>query len=187
MNKIAIDLDEVLVPLLRPLAEYHGRELPKRKHPYIFREVFDCSEEESQDMIKAFYQSAEFLFLKPIDSAQPAMQNFRRQLDRMYIVTGRQDIAREQTERWVEMYFPDVFDDIILTNSFTPNEIPKVDICRALSIGCIIDDSIDTCLQCQEAGILAANFVGTHTYPWCEDSDIAMHGWRDREFSSHLF
>ena len=135
MNKIAIDLDEVLVPFLRPLAQYHGRELPKTKHPYIFREVFDCSEEESQDMIKAFYQSPEFLFLKPIDSAQPAMQNFRRQLDKMYIVTGRQDIAREQTERWVEMYFPDVFDDIILTNSFTPHEVPKVDICRALSIG----------------------------------------------------
>ena len=85
------------------------------------------------------------------------------------------------------MYFPDVFDDVILTNSFTPNEIPKVDICRALSIGCIIDDSYDTCFQCQEAGILAANFVGTHTYPWCEESDIAMHGWRDRDFSPHLF
>ena len=115
------------------------------------------------------------------------MQSFRRQLDKMYIVTGRQDIAREQTERWVEMYFPDVFDDILLTNSFTPHEVPKVDICRALSIGCIIDDSYETCLQCQDAGILAANFVGADTYPWCEENDIAMHGWRDRDFSPHLF
>ena len=44
--------------------------------------------------------------------------------DKMYIVTGRQDVAREQTERWVEMYFPQIFDDVILMNSFT-NEIAK--------------------------------------------------------------
>ena len=43
MNRIAIDLDEVLVPFLRPLANYHRRELPKGKHPYVFRQVFDCT------------------------------------------------------------------------------------------------------------------------------------------------
>ena len=180
MNRIAIDLDEVLVPFLRPLAQYHNRELPERKHPYKFREIFECSEEESQDMIKEFYKSPEFLFIRPIDASQPAMANFRQHLDKMYIVTGRQDVAREQTERWVEMYFPKIFDDVILTNSFTPNEIAKVDICRALSIGCIIDDSIDTCLACQDSGMLAVNFVVENIYPWCEDSGIAMHGWRDR-------
>ena len=53
MNRIAIDLDEVLVPFLKPLARYHGRDISsKTKHPYLFREVFECTEEESQRMIQ---------------------------------------------------------------------------------------------------------------------------------------
>src|SRR6056300_1447872 len=182
MNRIAIDLDEVLVPFLRPVARYHGRQLPGGKHSYVFREVFDCSKEEAQDMIYEYYKSPEFLFEKPILGSQRAMARFRPQVNKMYVVTGRQESARQQTELWVERYFPGIFDDVILTNSFTEHEISKVDICRALSIGCIIDASMDTCMDCQRAGVLAANFVGAETYPWCDESDIAIHGWMDREF-----
>jgi len=183
MNRIAIDLDEVLVPFLKPLANYHMVDISaKTKHPYLFREVFECTEEESKRMVYEFYKSPEFLFVHPIEGSQRAMSHFRRDMDKMYVVTGRQGVAREQTELWIERYFPGIFDDVILTNSFTEHEISKVDICRALSIGCIIDDSMDTCMDCQRAGVLAANFVGAETYPWCDESDIAIHGWMDREF-----
>ncbi|AUT18977.1 hypothetical protein DSLPV1_006 [Dishui lake phycodnavirus 1] len=185
MNRLAIDLDEVLVPFLRPLAQYHGRQLPKSKHSYVFREVFDCTKEEGQHMIYDYYKSPEFLFVKPILGSQAAMARFRRQVNKMYVVTGRQEVAREQTELWIERYFPGIFDDVILTNSYTEHEITKVDICRALSIGCIIDDSLDTCRDCWENGILAVNFVGDgkHVYPWCEETDNSMNGWL-REYIS---
>jgi 5'(3')-deoxyribonucleotidase len=189
MNRIAIDLDEVLVPFLRPLANYHRRELPKGKHPYVFRQVFDCTFEEAQELIYDYYKSPEFLFTKPIIGSQRVMATFRRQVNKMYIVTGRQEACREQTELWVERHFPGIFDDVILTNSYTEHEISKVDICRALAIGCIIDDSHETCEQCWDNNILAVNFVGDgeDIYPWCEETQHSMNGWLDVNFSPVIF
>jgi hypothetical protein len=35
MQRVAIDMDEVLVPLLKPMAQWHRRELPRKpKYPY---------------------------------------------------------------------------------------------------------------------------------------------------------
>ena len=99
----------------------------------------------------------------------------------MYVLTGRQDIAREETEAWIDTYFPGIFDDVILTNSYTPNEIHKADICRALNIGLIIDDNKAICDKCIENGVHALNFIGDEDsiYPWCEESDVSIQGWVD--------
>ena len=141
MQRIAVDLDEVLVPFVRPMAAWHRREMPSaRKYKYVYRDMFQVSEEESQRMVRDFYKTPEFLFLHPILGSQRAMLRMRRGANKMYIVTGRQDAAREQTELWVDRNFPGIFDDVILTNSYTPHEVSKVDICRSLAINSIIDD-----------------------------------------------
>lgn len=177
-TKLAVDVDEVLVNLLEPMAKWRGVALPTRpKYKYLYREIFNCTEEQSQEILHKFYRSREFLNLKPIIGAQPAMQSFKQQFDKLYIVTGRQEMVRETTELWIDRFFPGVFDDIILTNSFTEHEIKKVDVCRALGIGYIIDDSIDTCNECIEAGMDAINFVGIDVYPWCEVNEISLRGW----------
>ncbi len=56
----------------------------------------------------------------------------------MYIVRGSQEMAEKETERWIDMYFPYMFDDVILTNSYTPNEIHKAEICHHLGIGPVL-------------------------------------------------
>ena len=96
----------------------------------------------------------------------------------MYVVTGRQDVVRDETETWIESFFPGVFDDVILTNSFTPNEIHKANICRALNIGLIIDDNKSICDRCINDGVKALNYIGEdEIYPWCEESDISIRDW----------
>jgi hypothetical protein len=71
-----------------------------------------------------------------------------------------------------------MFDDLVITNSFTDHEVKKVDICRSLAIDLIIDDNIEICRECEEVGIRAQNFVGhEEVYPWCEYTDISMFGW----------
>ena len=177
-SKIAIDIDEVLVHLLNPMAKRRGVKLPKnKKYNYLYREVFNCTEEESQVILRDFYMSEDFRNLKPIEGSQLAMNNLNTIFDKMYIITGRQEIVREPTELWIEHFFPGVFDDVILTNSFTPHEVKKSDICRALNIGLIIDDNKGICDQCIEAGTDALNFVGEDVYPWCEESEISIKGW----------
>jgi 5'(3')-deoxyribonucleotidase len=179
MQRIAVDIDEVLVPFVRPMAAWHRREMPTaRKYKYVYRDMFNVTEEESQRMVHDFYKTPEFLYLRPIMGSQRAMLRMRRGATKMYIVTGRQDAAREQTELWIDRHFPGIFDDIILTNSYTPMEVKKVDICRSLALDTIIDDSIDTCLECMQAGMDAIHFVGDEVYPWCEESDISVRGWK---------
>jgi hypothetical protein len=188
MQRIAVDLDEVLVPFVRPMAAWHRREMPSaRKYKYVYRDMFQVSEEESQRMVRDFYKTPEFLFLHPILGSQRAMLRMRRGANKMYIVTGRQDAAREQTELWVDRNFPGIFDDVILTNSYTPMEVKKVDICRSLALDTIIDDSIDICNDCINNGIKAINFIGdgTEIYPWCwspnfPETDMLkmQYGWK---------
>jgi 5'(3')-deoxyribonucleotidase len=181
-TKVAIDVDEVLVNLLEPMAKWKGVPLPtKPKYKYLYREIFNCTEEESQEILHKFYRSKDFLYLKPIPGAQPAIQNLRRKFDKMYVMTGRQEMARLTTELWIGRFFPGMFDDIILTDSFTENEVKKVDICRVLGIGCIIDDSIDTCNECIETGMEAIHYIGDDIYPWCEPSEISVRGWGGKQ------
>jgi len=179
MNRVAIDIDEVLVKFLFPMTRFHKRTITRPKYSYVYREIFDIDEPASQKMVHDFYQSKAFTELTPIIGSQKAMYNLRERYNKMYIVTGRQDMAREETERWIDMYFPDVFDDVILTNSYTPNEIHKVDICRALNIGLLIDDNKGICDRCIENDISALNFIGDDegVYPWCEESEISINGW----------
>lgn len=178
MNKIAIDIDEVLVPFLFPMAKHRGLQLPrKEKYAYLYRDIFNIPEWESQEIVYDFYKSREFLELQPIKGSQRALLKMRRNAKKMYVVTGRQEPARERTEWWIQTHFPGIFDDVILTNSFTANEVKKVDICRSLAIDTIIDDNIHICLECIGSGMEAINFIGEDIYPWCEETEISMKGW----------
>ena len=182
MNRIAIDIDEVLVKFLFPMAKHHHKVHKLRckpKYNYVYREIFEIDEVTSQRMVGEFYQSKDFMDLVPIKGSQKAMYKLKRHSNKMYVVTGRQDVVREETEIWIESFFPGIFDDVILTNSFTPNEVHKADICRALNIGLIIDDNKSICDRCIEDGVRAINYIGEDIYPWCEESDISIRDWNE--------
>lgn len=180
LKKIAVDVDEVLVNLLQPMATWKNHKLPiSKKYNYLYREVFNVSEEESQKILHEFYESKDFTNLKPIKGSQYAMSKLRKRSKKLYIITGRQEIVRKKTESWVDTFFPGIFDDVILTNSFTKDEVKKVHICKALSIDTLIDDNINICNECLNAGIDAINFIGEDVYPWCEPNKISLRGWGD--------
>jgi len=177
MNRIAIDIDEVLVPLLDPLARFHRRKLPQHvNHPYVFRELFKCSEAESQKMIQEFYDSREFSELRPMKDSQYVLSRLSKK-NTIYAVTGRQDCVRRKTEVWLNMHYPGIFHDLVLTNSYTRHEISKSSVCRALNLKLIIDDNYDICKDCFKNGVSAINFVGDPVYPWCKETDMSIKSW----------
>lgn len=189
MNRIAIDVDEVLVKFLYPMAKHHKQVhklWSKSKYNYVYRQIFEIDEVESQRMVREFYKSKDFMDLTPIKGSQLAMYKLRGDAKKMYVLTGRQEVVRDETETWINHYFPGIFDDIILTNSYTPNEVKKIDICRALNIGLLIDDNIDICKECIADGVEAVNFIGQdEIYPWCEKSEISLNGWEHIHTTCH--
>jgi len=96
----------------------------------------------------------------------------------LYEVTGRQRLAQDVTEEWLDKHYPNIFKDVILTNSFTPWEIQKSHMCNVLGIDIIVDDSHQTCMNCLEHGIHPINYIGDPVYPWCHVGEYSEKNWK---------
>jgi 5'(3')-deoxyribonucleotidase len=176
--RIAIDIDEVLTPFLMTMKKWRPPKPSLRPiHKYVYRDIYNISEFESTKMVREFYDSEEFAKMPPIKNAIDAMIELKKN-NELFIVTGRQEIVRKKTEKWVSDNFPGIFSQVIMTNSFTSAEIPKSDVCKLLNIGLIFDDSMDVCQDCMNEKIAAINFIGDPVYPWCHESTISVKSWR---------
>jgi 5'(3')-deoxyribonucleotidase len=177
-TRIGIDIDEVLAPFLPTMTKWRSpqRVLPP-KYKYLYRDIYKISQTESAKLVREFYESEDFSNMQPIKYSVDAMKNLKK-TNKLFIVTGRQEVVRDKTQTWIQENFPGIFEDIIMTNSFTSNEIPKATLCKLLNIGLMVDDSMDVCQECLYNEIAAANFIGDPMYPWCEDSIISLRSWK---------
>jgi uncharacterized HAD superfamily protein len=166
MKRIAVDVDEVLTPFLPSLLKWRKPRTLSKRFPYLYREI-------SEEEIHEFYESQEFMNLEPIKNSQKVLENLKEH--KLFVVTGRQNVIREQTENWIEKWYPGIFEDVILT----PQEVPKSDVCRNLNIGLLIDDNFTNCVECISVGTKAINFVGDPIYPWCFESEISKKSWEE--------
>jgi hypothetical protein len=181
MNRIAVDIDEVLMAFAEPMAKWRGHKMPKGPHPYVYADMFNISKNESIKMVDEFYKSDAIKKVKPIPKSQKKLFEIRPKLKKIYAVTGRQVWARDITEEWLDDNFPNIFDEVVMTNSFTESEVSKVDICRSLAVDMIIDDNYTTCHLCNVNGIMAKHFIGYEgeTYNWCPETNLSMLGWEN--------
>lgn len=178
--RIAIDIDEVLCPFFHPMVRRRGKAVPTKPHPYVYRKALNITEEESSSIVREFYTSEEFKNLPIIKYSDYALYQLKGREHVLYAVTGRQSVARDTTETWLNTHFPSVFQDLVMTNSFTPKEIPKSHLCSSLNLNAIIDDSFETCRDCKNEGLEAIHFVGAPLYPWCHVTDpdvIRVSNW----------
>tara|TARA_B110000467_G_C18108991_1_gene361434 strand:- start:101 stop:670 length:570 start_codon:yes stop_codon:yes gene_type:complete len=180
MYRVAINIDEVLVEFLKPMAQHNKLKLPsKPRYSYVYRNIFDLSQEESTKMVRDFYDSQTFNNLQPIHGSRAIVQMMRPKISKIYAITGRQKCVRHKTEDWLDDNFPRLFDDMILTNSYTPRQVCKADICSSLNIDTIIDDSNIDCGICRYMGINPIHFAGydEEMYPWCYEDETSVTSW----------
>jgi hypothetical protein len=180
MNRMAVDIDEVLMSFVEPMAQWRGLKMPKyRGYNYVYKDMFNITETESKKMVKEFYNTDVFATIPPIVGSQDAMQRIKSRATKIYAVSGRQDIVREKTETWLDINFPGVFDGLVLSNSYTAKEIAKVSLCHSLDLDTIIDDSELNCLSCAYGGLTCIHFAGNDgaLYPWCNCTESSVFGW----------
>ena len=180
--RIAVDIDEVLCPFVRTMTRWRYPQGPPPvppKHPYNYANMFGITPKESKKMVDSFYFSQDFRDMKPFPESQVHLRRLKGCGYDLYCVTGRQQLARNRTEDWIREHYPGVFRDLILTNSFTPREIKKSDVCESLKVDMIVDDSYFTCVDCMENGIHPINFIGDPVYPWCDVNEHSEQTWTD--------
>ena len=176
--RIGVDIDEVLAPFLPTMKRWRRPMKPlTTKYRYVYRDIYGISERESTMMVREFYESDDFTNMKPIKDSLTALTELRKG-NKLFIVTGRQEVVRDETQKWIHENFPGIFSDVIMTNSFTRDEVSKADVCKMLNIGLMIDDSFATCQDCMDVKIAAVNFIGDPVYPWCEESTISVKTWK---------
>ena len=178
--KIAIDLDEVLVPMLSHLKVHYekqyNRKITKTLKPieYDFATIFDITPRQAQWLVYSFYSSDEHKKIRALPETKETLLLWKSLGYDLYILTSRQSYSRKYTYDLVKRNFGNVFEDIIYCNSHSllGDKVEKGDVCDALGINILIDDNIYNLRNLPDftQGVL---FTGSDPYPWtkCEQPD----------------
>jgi len=178
--KIALDLDEVLVPMLSHLNTHYEKQYNRKvKTPlskaneYNFSTIFDITPREAQWLVYSFYSSDEHKKIKALPGTKETVILWKSLGYDLYILTSRQSYSRKYTYDLVTRNFGNVFDDIIYCNSHSllGDKIEKGDVCNALGIDVLIDDNIANLRNLPDftQGIL---FTGPDPYPWTKCAQL---------------
>ncbi len=182
-QRIAIDVDEVLVPMFHTLSNYHQKQSNRQvkmpvRHPYRYSHALGVTEKESTKLVQDFYETDEFRNMRPLTGAIEGIASLKNAHD-LVVVTGRHNESIDATHEWLNRWFDGCFGDTVFCNHFTERAIDKASVCKDMGIDVIIDDSILTCAECLANGTDAINFIGNPVYPWCDESNISCRDWSD--------
>ena len=165
---LAIDIDEVLFPLVPQLAIYYnihyGTSLKFEDYvTYDLDKVWGSTVQEAVARVNAYFAAGN-LQVEPIDGAIEALGRLAERY-RLVVITSRHDTLTEATHAWLDRHFDGVFETVILAGNHHVggNVKTKVSLCRELGAVALIDDSVRYVKECAVAGQRAILFGD---YPW---------------------
>ncbi len=172
MKKIIwVDLDEVLAETVDYCLVYNDYKIWTKKISkeeiidYYIHNIDGCnlSLENSINWFRIPMLSDKNLEIKPVDWALEVLKKLKAKWYSLKIVTARiSDLFWEYTKKWLEKYYPNLFDEIIYANHFTNDDKTKSELCNENDIFVMIEDNFDYALE------LAQNWIKTYLLekPW---------------------
>lgn len=186
---IGFDLDEVLADYISAYLEYHNDKFNTEYSredffTWNFWEVMDETREETLIKIYDFHNSDYFHSLKPIDGTFDFVKKLSIN-NTLIIVTSRQNDIELITRKWVDEYFPNIFNSIHFTNSFSKEEskISKGDICKNEGVEIFIEDNLKYAFSCVD-GNRKIFLINT---PWNQCGDLPENVFRVSNLSEIKF
>uniref|UniRef100_A0A6C0FB43 FCP1 homology domain-containing protein n=1 Tax=viral metagenome TaxID=1070528 RepID=A0A6C0FB43_9ZZZZ len=186
--RIAVDFDEVLCPMLKPLSQHFSKKyrckIPSNDPSlYNYANYFNISSEESKLLVQSYYNSDECKNAKPLIGSEEAIRKMNEKYS-LGIITGRQIYGKDATHLFLNTYFPDIFEYIEFTNSYSlyGPEIAKSDICQKYDVDFLIDDSVSICNEVSDIGVTPLLFGN---YEWNKEDNLErIISWE--EFDKYL-
>lgn len=160
---IAIDVDEVLFPMLEGFTVWHNELYrtaftPVMFKTYKFSDTIQTAESEAINRVRLFL-SNRHLDVEPIRDAQDAISRLAKN-HTLVIVTARFPDLRSVTEEYINTYFGQYISDIHMAGY--PEDVfgmrPKVDVCSEINAIALIDDSLSHVSDCASAGMQGVLF-----------------------------
>ncbi|MEX0934903.1 MAG: hypothetical protein WDZ70_01075 [Candidatus Paceibacterota bacterium] len=182
---IGFDLDDVLLNFFEALQIFHNNKYDtnyRREHitSYYIDELWGCEPDEATQRILEFYQSEAHQNAVPVEGSIEAVKKLSS-TNELIIITSKPEDLRELTKRWLDEYFPNIFDDIYFTNHFAGSgeKRPKGEMCKQCGVDVFIDDALVHARSVAEIGIPVLLF----DTPWNQEKIsppiTRVHSWEE--------
>jgi 5'(3')-deoxyribonucleotidase len=183
---IAVDIDEVVFPMVDDLIAYIEKEhsvriTPEEFKTYRLEDIWPGGPVEGANVFQA-YASQYGIEVAPIKGAAEALGKLSLKHD-IIVMTSRDIVAEEKTRNWLGRHFPEVFKNVHMLgnkyDSVTYRE--KAEVCKELGVYCLIDDSLRPVLETNDAGVKALLF-GDYSWNQAEklpDGVTRVKNWQE--------
>ena len=165
---IAVDIDEVLFPMVPDLISYLDREHSVKLSQndfvkYNLEEIWEGDPAEAKALFQSYVNQFE-IEVAPIKDAAAALRQLSVGYD-VIVMTARDESVGKITRDWLNQHFPQIFKDVHLLGNSKDSVSwrGKAEVCKELGVYCLIDDSLKHILATDEAGIKTILFGN---YPW---------------------
>lgn len=154
---VAVDIDEVLSETLKSMLKKYKYTIKNHKikredlNNYNIWEIEDLwlSKNEAISMFAQFQLwSGLFNKIEPVQWAEKYILLLKEKWYKFYAITARLTVLKPTTLLWLHKYFSWCFEKVIFANFFTKWEKKKSDICKEIWASVIIEDNLETCIDC---------------------------------------
>ncbi|KAF5375195.1 hypothetical protein D9758_000028 [Tetrapyrgos nigripes] len=159
---IAVDLDDVLSQTNAKVAEWHNEKYGTKMtlsdfyYYYYWKNPYWGDLQETFRKVNDFYATKQIFEASPVPGAREGVQALRDMGFRLIIVTARTTDVKEESWKWVERWFPGMFDSVVCTSQFkdankagheVTTKLSKAQVCADLKACLLIDDSAENAFQ----------------------------------------
>jgi uncharacterized HAD superfamily protein len=189
--RIGIDFDDVIVDFAGALIRHYnpilGKEFSRSQNKsFHIENMWECSKEEAQKRIRAYYTYYQPEHLSIFEGAQEAISQLKQNHE-LVIITGRPRTVENKTRQTIEEHFPGMFEGIHFTDYGFHDDATrtKAAYCKRLKLNLFIDDHHAWVEQIANEGIETLLFDA----PWNQvkishPKITRVHSWN--EISKHV-
>ena len=184
---ISVDLDNILADSGNAFLQFYGNTIKDKIlqitdiSEYYLHNIpqLEMSSDENEALRDKFFIEVRKEHFLPVPGAVAWIAKLQSLGYEMYVVTWRKDKRHDVTKERVDHRFPDVFADIVFSNSLTASAIDKWTLCKRIGAEKHIDDYLIFAEEVTSSGIdvVLLDKPRNHTY------DPQVHTWIKKVFS----
>jgi len=170
---IAVDIDEVLADLVSELTEFHNRTYGTSftNHDYASYDLEDTwggTRTDAVQKVERFMEEGGFRRAKPKPGAKRAIDTLKK-TNELVVVSSRFHTLDTTTKEWLDEHFPNLFNDVHLTNHYGNGaKRKKSDVCHETGATHLIEDNLEMALEAAAQGIHVLLFDA----PWNQHENL---------------
>lgn len=177
--KIAIDIDEVLVPFKDPFLKFSNISCEEHEEEQNMMGLLDQDPKKGYERVQKFHRSELGKSVLPLKDSQKAL-SFLNSKHELIAITSRADNLKEETEGWIKEHFPNQVNQLYFSNK----EKTKAQICEELKIDVLIEDQLKYAFEASQKEIQVILFDMDKKYWWNKTEKLPenihrVHSWQE--------